>query len=250
MEMNILVVDDQKLERDGIIRLIEKNNFRLKVAEAENGILALNHIKANPVDILITDIRMPFMDGLELSKMAKEIHPHLTIIIYSAYGEFEYARKAIDIHVESYLLKPLKVQEFVTVMNKAVSRLESEQPLAQPADEDESLPIDTNRKVTREVIKLIRQQYKQDIHLSMLANQFNLTPSYLSQLFKKETGSGIAKFINTVRLEEAKKKLLDTNMRVSEICLAVGYTDLSYFCSLFRNMYGATPAQYRERDHA
>ncbi|MCD9026423.1 response regulator transcription factor [Cohnella silvisoli] len=248
--MNILVVDDQKLERDGIIRLIENNNFRLNVAEAENGVKALNHIRENPVDILITDIRMPFMDGLELSQKAKEIYPNVTIIIYSAYGEFEYARKAIDIHVESYLLKPLKVKEFVNVMTKAVSRLESESPSPRHDAEAEALPLEASRKVTQEVIKLIRKHYMQDIHLDMLAKQVYLTPSYLSQLFKKETGSGIAKFIKTVRLEEARKKLLGTNMRVSEICTSVGYTDLSYFCSLFRNMYGATPAQYREDHHA
>jgi len=246
--MNILVVDDQKPERDGIIRQIHKNNFRLNVAEAENGVKALTHIRENPVDILITDIRMPFMDGLELAQKAKEIHPDVTVIIYSAYGEFEYARKAIDIHVESYLLKPLKVAEFVNVMTKAIARFENLHPKPQIQDEAKVLPLEGSRKVTREVTQLIRSQYMQDIHLDMLARQVNLTPSYLSQLFKKETGSGIAKFINTVRLDEARKMLLGTNMRVSEICLAAGYTDLSYFCSLFRNMYGATPAQYRERE--
>lgn len=111
----ILLVDDEQIERDGIKRLLAKYQFRFTVTEAANGEEALEILANEPVDILFTDIKMPFMDGLELSRRAREMEPGLKIIIFSAYGEFEYAQKAIQYNIFAYLLKPVEVEEFVRV---------------------------------------------------------------------------------------------------------------------------------------
>lgn len=127
----VLVVDDEKLERDGIKLLIKKYNLELDVSEAENGRTALEHIRNNPVDILFTDIKMPFMDGLELAEKAKALIPGLKVIIYSAYGEFDLAKKAINIKVEHYILKPINKEEFrkVFVLVLEQCRKEAEESL-------------------------------------------------------------------------------------------------------------------------
>lgn len=113
---SILIVDDEQIERNGIKMLINKYGLELNIYEADNGKKALEFIEKNPVDILFTDIKMPFMDGLELAEKAKKILPDLKIIIYSAYSEFDYARQAINIKVVHYILKPIKKDEFLKVM--------------------------------------------------------------------------------------------------------------------------------------
>jgi two-component system response regulator YesN len=118
---NILLVDDEKNERVGIRFLIDKFGFPLSIAEASHGKAALEYIKNNPVDILLTDIKMPFMDGLELEKIVQqEYNDSIIIIIFSAFNDFEYARGAIEARAVNYLLKPIDVAEFEKTMNSVI----------------------------------------------------------------------------------------------------------------------------------
>ncbi|WP_379128421.1 response regulator [Paenibacillus sp. sgz500958] len=118
----ILIVDDEKIERDGIRGLIAEMKYDLRVIEAENGEKALEYLHLNPVDILLTDIKMPFMGGLELAEQASLVQPSLEIIIYSAYGEFDYARRALYTNASSYLLKPIDMDEFAGVMSGVMQK--------------------------------------------------------------------------------------------------------------------------------
>ncbi|MDD2970743.1 MAG: response regulator [Lachnospiraceae bacterium] len=119
---HILLVDDEKNERDGMKFLIEKYKLPMTVAEAQNGKVALEYVKSHHVDILFTDVKMPFMDGLELAKEVNEYDSNVVIIIFSAYSEFEYAQKACDANAVNYLLKPIELDEFEAVMKKAMDR--------------------------------------------------------------------------------------------------------------------------------
>ena len=121
-KMKILLVDDEKTEREGIRFLIEKFQFELEVAEAPNGKLAMEYMqKHQDVDILFTDVKMPYMDGLELAEYAKENRPDVVIIIFSAYSEFDYAKKACEVSAVNYLLKPIEVDEFKQVMEHVIA---------------------------------------------------------------------------------------------------------------------------------
>ncbi|HEY0827855.1 MAG TPA: response regulator [Bacilli bacterium] len=124
---SILVVDDEQIERDSIKFLLDKYGFELNVFEAENGEEALEQLLTHSIDILFTDIKMPFMDGLELAVKARQQRPGIKIIIYSAFGEFDYAKKAIEAEVMDYILKPLEVNVFTSVLTKAIHRCEDEQ---------------------------------------------------------------------------------------------------------------------------
>ncbi|SFD50278.1 two-component system, response regulator YesN [Paenibacillus catalpae] len=115
----ILIVDDERIEREGIRNLIRKLKLELDPLVAENGEAALRIVQSEPIDIVITDIKMPFMDGLELSEKIREEHPDIELIIYSAFNEFEYARRAMRANVSNYLLKPIQVPEFLTAIQRA-----------------------------------------------------------------------------------------------------------------------------------
>ena len=116
----ILVVDDESIEREGISFLIEKYKFPLEVAQATNGKTALEYMRTHPIDILLTDVKMPQMDGLELARHTFEKYPDVRILVFSAYGEFEFAKKAMAAQAVSYLLKPIDPEELTHAVDKAV----------------------------------------------------------------------------------------------------------------------------------
>jgi two-component system response regulator YesN len=116
----ILIVDDERIEREGIRNLIRKLGLELEPVLAENGEAALEIVRSEPIDIVVTDIKMPFMDGLELSEKIREERPDVELIIYSAFNEFEYARRAMRNNVSNYLLKPIQVPEFVAAVQRAM----------------------------------------------------------------------------------------------------------------------------------
>lgn len=512
----ILIVDDELIEREGIKYLIKKYQYEMEIFEAEDGENALEYIKNNPVDILFTDIRMPFMSGLELIEKARELSKNLKVIIFSAYEEFEYAKKAIDLNVIHYILKPIDINEFLKVFSNIIKVCDEEKAelintqkilegynkgikyekqkilfdLLQSTNIDKALfkrmatvgldfkgsymqlvmidsktrlfdlnifdfeaqlesiieyeyeylnlneyqsviilksdtailkdklselgkaligwvklkynseisiafsrafkeievaaqefyslekvmeyrfffedddilfsgeyadnicessisveklisninqlidnkeycnlyemfqillgnfklrgseefsltyvkyicseiakrmyeksgsdiqesfkedieriykvenlnqlmktlrdilrnvnirdvdTDETNRKVIQNVVNIIKDSYMYDISLQSVAEKVFLTPSYLSYLFKKETGQSFMKYITACRLQKAKDLLINTNMRIVDIGENVGYPNLSYFCMIFRSHYGMSPAKYREK---
>lgn len=121
-----LIADDSIAELDVILYLIKKYALPLEPAVASDGEEALHYIQQSPVELLITDIRMPFMDGLALSAKALAVNPYLKIIISSGYQDFSYAKTAISLGVEEYLLKPIQPQEFTQIILRIADKLEKE----------------------------------------------------------------------------------------------------------------------------
>ena len=126
--LKVFLVEDEVVMRNGIKNNIpwEQEGFEF-VGEASDGELAYPLIKREKPDILITDIRMPFMDGLELSRLVKKELPQIKIIILSGYNEFDYAKTAISIGVTDYLLKPISSAKLLEAVKKVGDMIEKEQ---------------------------------------------------------------------------------------------------------------------------
>ncbi len=123
---SVFIVDDEVIVREGIRSKIDWDNLPFTFAgEASDGELALSMIQDIKPDILITDIKMPFMDGLELAKTVKKMQPWIRIIILSGHDEFDYAKKAISIGVEDYILKPFTSEDLLSSMNKIAWTLDN-----------------------------------------------------------------------------------------------------------------------------
>lgn len=124
---SVFIVDDEHIVLEGIRNTIDWENSQFTFAgEASDGELALSMIHEMKPDILITDIKMPFMDGLELAKILKKIQPWIRIIILSGHDEFEYAKAAISIGVEDYILKPFTHDDLIRSLNKVAANLDKE----------------------------------------------------------------------------------------------------------------------------
>ena len=123
----IILVDDEEEVRKSIIRKIkwEENGF-LVAGDAENGEDALEKIELLEPDLILTDIRMPYMDGLTLAERVRQKYPSMKIVIFSGYDDFEYAKQAIKLNVTEYILKPVNVEELTAILQKIKANLDQE----------------------------------------------------------------------------------------------------------------------------
>lgn len=138
--IQIFVVEDELLIRQNIRRIIEDLPSPYAFCgEASDGEMALSMMQELKPDILLTDIRMPFLDGFELIRHARAIMPWLKVIIISGFDDFEYARKAITLGVDQYFLKPIRPADLVKAIEEITRQLEEERthPISGAYDSDE-----------------------------------------------------------------------------------------------------------------
>ena len=122
----ILLVDDEILVRDAIRENIDWGKLDCElIGDCENGKQAVEFVKTHEVDIVLTDILMPYMDGMELSHFLHDNYPDVLIVIFSGFGEFEYAKKAIQYNVSEYMLKPVTAMELTKVIENMKEKLDS-----------------------------------------------------------------------------------------------------------------------------
>ena len=123
----IILVDDEEEVRQSIIRKIDWTGAGFcVVGDAENGEEALEKVEALEPDLILTDIRMPFMDGLSLAERVRQKYPSVKIVIFSGYDDFEYAKQAIKLNVTEYILKPVNVEELTAILKRIKSNLDDE----------------------------------------------------------------------------------------------------------------------------
>ena len=215
----IIIVEDEFRIRNGLSTLINKLDMGCKViGEAENGFEGLKMISDMEPEVVITDIKMPKMDGLSMIRQAKEMGASCDFIILSGYAEFEYAQQGIQLGVMDYLLKPASVSDVKELLNK----LNEEKEITQGLDRENCSDI------VREMINVIEESYGMKLQLDAIAEKFHMTPEYLGNLFAKETGITFSNYLRQVRMEKAKELLTGTDMKIYEVACAVGYPDQKY----------------------
>ncbi|MDI4645597.1 response regulator transcription factor [Cohnella hashimotonis] len=409
MTWTVWIADDERIQREGIVEHVPWQQMGLVLAgTAANGKEALEGMQAAPPDILVTDIKMPLMGGLDLAKQAKALNPRMKIVIISGYDDFEYARTAIELSATAYLLKPLDFYALLETLKSVASACEEEagqertrlelqrrmaetEPLAvrqllrdvlqgrladpdaieammrdagMPAADEYAVAVlrgaeerpgakdkgscatqlaqnlasigralrwsewywsdgdelvwiaaaaeeeavralealrvyangelgthlaacvcggisdpggfpesyrrasaelsrragqDPNKTVilggarvlnkelpVQRIITYIETRYGGPITVEELAKMVFLTPNYISNLFKEQTGETIIDYVTGVRLRHARHQLADPNRKIYEIAESTGFNSTSYFSVVFKNAYGVSPKEYRE----
>lgn len=244
MKKNILLVDDERWVRTALKWTINKLNLPLHVVhECENGLEALDWIKQNDADLVLTDIRMPIMDGLSLVKELSHLKKKQDVIVISVHDEFQFVQQAMRAGVTDYLLKPVEETELRGCLEKWLDKQSEEETKRKTAKmEDENLPSSTIERVLQYLEKAPLDQ----ITLKDAAECVHMNPSYLSQLFKQQLNKKFVDYITELRIEESKRLLLNTSLRMSEIAERVGYSDLAYFSNNFKRITGCSPSEFRK----
>ncbi|NQX67028.1 response regulator [Paenibacillus alba] len=257
--IQILLVEDEMNLRSRFRKLLEDVIGGCKVTgEASNGLEALEWLKTNTVDAVITDIRMKDMNGIELMKRLKEQSPLMPVVIISGYSDFGFAREALRYEVTDYLLKPVDRVELTQVIQKIAKKINGLSPVSDHKDvhtlplAEQGIvdnPIVEERQIIRRIKEIIALRLEQDISLQYLAEQVNLNHRYLSVLFKTETGENLSDYVTQCRIEKAKNLIKHTQLKIQDISRLVGYPNAKYFMSVFKQTVGSTPTEYRDHSH-
>ncbi len=238
-----IVAEDEPLIRRNVLKKVASSHLPVEsIGDAGDGQTALNLVKKFCPHFVITDIRMPVMDGLQLARCLYEMYPAVKCIILSGYVDFKYAQEALKYGVSDFLLKPLKEEELRTALQKIVLCLD--------AAHQSCSTIDTHGVSSEELNELmldyLRNNFRTDISLARLSEQFGFSQEYLTKVFKKFNQDTPLKFINKLRIAAAQQLLTnEPNLEIKQVGEYVGYADPAYFSRVFKASTGKYPSEYR-----
>lgn len=245
-----MIVEDEDFERTALKFLVNKYfSDKLEVVgEASNGEEAVKQALLLKPDIILMDINMPLMDGLQASRKIKEENKDIEIIILTAYNYFEYARQGIKVGVSDYLLKPFSNEEFSTSLNEIMKKInEGKIDLVKQDNElveEVSGYPNNNAEIVESAKKYIQMNYKKEISLEEIANHVAISSYYLSRIFSKSEGITYKDYLIKLRMEKAKQLLRDGRKSIKEISIEVGYVDQNYFSRAFKKYYHKSPKEF------
>ena len=245
----LLVADDEMFVRKGIVCETDWKSLGFgEILEASNGREALEMIRSEKPDLIISDIRMPKMSGIEMLKAMREEKNDTPVIFLTAYSEFEYAREALKLYAFDYILKPFEDGELEAAV------LRAKEKILRSHDKKESilLPFDENSPglsgYVRAAVRYMAVHYgESEITVAQIADAVGISEGHLSHCFKKETGYTVMAWLTRYRIQSAMKLLSDCRNRGYEAAERVGYRDIAYFSSTFKKVTGITPSEYQNR---
>jgi len=227
--MRIVVADDERPARFVLVSMLEELGYDpAGVTEAASGAELAQAVSSLKPACAFVDVRMPGMDGLAAIEAAAPSSRLTRWVIVSSFAEFDYARTAIRLGVNEYLLKPVRPEELGACLVRLGlgPRPPEEDPLLGP------------------ILDYLRRNFNGDVSVAEAAALAGLTPNYLSSLFRKRVGATISDYLARLRIEEAAR-LIGGGLSVAEAAREVGYADLRFFAAKFKEITGARPSDYK-----
>lgn len=234
--MRVLIVDDDRINCLGIKKWIEDMGLsgvnHIEVAYCAED--ALEYAKFHRINILITDIQMGAMNGLDLVENIKAYSPNVVSLIITAYARFPYAHRAIQLGVKSFLLKPFGKEELRSVLQEAMAEIK-------PTD------IGSNTENPIQWAKFyIQEHINSELNMAVIANELNLSYTYFSKLFRQETGKSFSAYVAEIKMQRAGE-MLKSGTSIAEISEYLGYGTQQNFSRAFNNYWGCSPNSYRKK---
>lgn len=262
--IRLLIADDEKLEREALAELVQRRFEREVVLEvAENGRKAADTAVLWGADLILMDIEMPGMSGLDAARAVLAQWPSCRVIFVTAYSLFQYAHEAVHLGACDYLLKPVDPDELEASVRRAMRQIETERKLEELAaarpqpeqteteEEAEDAPEESENSQTALVMAHVRRyledNYMFDLSLDSVGEILHISPAYLSAQFKKYQKMNFLDCLTELRINAAKELLADPFRSSAEVASMVGYEDASYFARAFKKRTGMTPTQYRRQ---
>ncbi len=252
---NLLIVEDETFARNHLEKYV-KNNISeyYSVCVAKDGKEALLCIENNDIDVVVTDIRMPQMTGIELAEVLYKSHSDIIVMIISGYEEFEYAKSAIKYNVREYFVKPFDLVEFKNTLIKVAKELEEKKETSAILVEDGIIRDNSDisgeamiRKTIALAIKYIDENYYKNITRDDMAKAVFFSPVYFAKNFKTYTGMNYSDYLLKVRIEKSIELMKQNKYKIYEIARKVGYENTKYFFRVFKLYTGYTPKDYMKK---
>ena len=262
MEKNsytVLIVDDEQIEREAIRMILETSHLPISfIYEANSGRKMLEMTASHSVDIIILDINMPGLSGLQALEMLRSEGRDTKVIISTAYDEFNFAVKALQSGAVDFLVKPVDDETLIESLRKSIERLDEEKAKEAKISRIEaylrisssSLALsdeDANSVLVKQVCSYIESNYDKRIGLDEIAADCSYSKFHMARIFKSVMNMTVIDYLTKVRMEKAKELLAITKDSVKVIAFRTGYSDPNYFSLTFRKYEGITPLQYRAK---
>ena len=253
----VLIADDEPIERQVISKKL--NGFfkgQIEIFLAANGVEAVDIVKEKHCQIAVLDISMPGKNGLDAAEEIRTFDNKCSIIFLTAFDEFSYAKKAIEVKALDYLLNPGADNELINVMEEAFSIADKYKTEVNNVDTTrkdavssgfdlEDKDFSKSGEIVREAKKFIDEHYKEDISLQDVAGVLGYSDVYFCKLFKQNFGKSFIVYLNELRISKAKEFLANPAINIKDISSEAGYRDANYFTRVFKRMTGQTPSEYR-----
>ena len=247
---SLLIVEDKQDLREFLKNAL-KDKFK-KIYQAENGLVALEVIKQQQPDIIVSDVMMPQMNGYQLCKEIKENLniSHIPVILLTARADSESQMLGYKLGADAYLPKPFEMEMLLSVIQNQMrnreyikSRYRGNQFILSPqeatfSNADEQFMIKLNEMIDQNLSH-------PDLDVKFLTAQMAMSRTSLYNKIKELTGMGANDYINRRRIDKAIILLTQSDMSITEISEQVGFTYQRYFSTLFKEMKGMTPSQFR-----
>jgi YesN/AraC family two-component response regulator len=251
----ILIVEDEPRTRQGLKKTLELwSDGKMEVVSAASGEEAIAVINDRKIHLLLTDIRMPEMTGLELLELLEKKGQKPVTIVISAYSEFDYAQQAIRYGVLNYLLKPVHKKKLIEAVEKAlkVNETREHEGLIKRIVDESLLEVEKREYAhdspIQKAMAYVTENIKEKLSLKTVAKYVHLNASYFSVLFKEQTNMTFSEYVTRRRLQMAKNLLVGSNLPITDIAEEVGYQTSKYFIKMFKDFEGITPSQYRKQN--
>ncbi len=216
MMNNILIVDDEKFVRLGFKTIIERSGLcKGNIIDVRNGQEAVAALKENMFDLVITDIKMPMMDGISfLDTLTKEKLSDAFIVVVSGYDDFSYAVETMSRGACEYLLKPIDRVAFVEMLEK-IDRLIEEKLLEKVEDLTENTHEQNAKSKIKKAVEFIHENYRSDINMAIVSNHVSMNYTFFSESFRDEMGKSFVDYVKSIRINMAKRLLRETTAKVN-----------------------------------
>lgn len=235
MDGTILIVDDEYEFRGEF-----KDCFaEYSVMEASNGEEALRILKKpNEIDLVILDVKMPGLSGIEVLKQIKNMAPELGIIILTGHSSKDVAIEALKGHADDYIEKPINLSKTREIVEKVIGAKRDKNNLSIGSDSDDKIER-ARRFIQRNCLK--------KISLQSVADVVYLSPKYLSRIFKEKTGRSFLEYKLEVKIEKTKGFLKGSGYTINQIAEKLEYQNAESLVRIFKKIVGCTPAEYRRK---
>ena len=243
--LKVLVVEDEELIRKGIVLAIDWASLDcVVVGQAANGEEGLEQAEKCRPGLIITDLKMPKMDGLEMIAQLRARGNDAFVIILTAYDSFAYAQQALRLGAVDFLLKPFHDGD----LENAVLRLEKKLNPPKPEIRLQDVRPGAKSRYVQAAMEYISENCGDSgLSIAQIAAELGLSEGHLSHLFKKETGITVGSFLTRCRIQKAMTLLKQGKLKVYEVADRCGYRDITYFSGTFKKLTGLNPSEYQTR---
>lgn len=239
--ITVAIIDDNKPTADRIAYTIPWESLGCEVVAVEyDGLQGKRAIAQHLPNLIIIDIRMPYLSGLETIEFTRPLIPDSKVVFISAYDEFEYAFRAIKLKAYDYLIKPFSQNDLMKVITKVVNELNLVNVTTICSTSHQST-------IVQRVIEYSDNHISENITLKNMSRLFGISSGHLSQLIRQETGKRFGELATQLRVEKAKTLLINSEYNVGEIGTMVGYKNYLMFYKAFRKQEDISPTEYARK---